>query len=70
MITQITWYTQKDMAKALGVCVNTFKRDYRPRFPPDKCVGQRLYWTQKSAQSAIEQIMGQSNPPPCPPTTA
>ena len=59
MTNQITWLTQKDMAKRLGVCVNTFKSYYRAKYPPNAQRGNKLYWTLENAQR-IEQEISQS----------
>ena len=56
MIKQITWLTQKDMAKRLGVCVNTFKTYYRPKYPPNAQRGNKVYWTLENAQRIEQEI--------------
>ncbi len=59
MMNSITWLTQKDMAKRLGVCVNTFKAYYRDKYPPNAQRGNKLYWTLENAQR-IEQEINQT----------
>lgn len=56
MTNQITWLTQKDMAKRLGVCVNTFKSYYRAKYPPNAQRGNKLYWTLENAQRIEREI--------------
>ena len=58
MMNSITWLTQKDIAKRLGVCVNTFKTYYRPKYPPNAQRGNKVYWTLENAQSIEREING------------
>ncbi|AWY19853.1 hypothetical protein LP123_04590 [Moraxella bovis] len=58
MMNSITWLTQKDMAKRLGVCVNTFKTYYRPKYPPSAQRGNKVYWTLENAQRIEQEING------------
>ncbi|MFA9486509.1 MULTISPECIES: hypothetical protein [unclassified Moraxella] len=55
---QIQWLTQKDMAKRLGVCVNTFKAYYRPKYPPNAQRGNKVYWTLENAIRIEQEING------------
>ncbi|EGE12409.1 hypothetical protein [Moraxella catarrhalis] len=57
MIKQITWLSQKEMAKRLGVCVNTFKTYYRPKYPPNAKRGNKLYWTLENAERIEREII-------------
>lgn len=56
MMNSITWLTQKDMAKRLGVCVNTFKTYYRPKYPPNAQRGNKVYWTLENAKRIEQEI--------------
>ncbi|AKG07025.1 hypothetical protein AAX05_01170 [Moraxella bovoculi] len=58
MMNSITWLTQKDMAKRLGVCVNTFKTYYRPKYPPNAQRGNKVYWTLENAIRIEQEING------------
>lgn len=55
-IKNITWLTQKDMAKLLGVCVNTFKTHYRPKYPPNAKRGNKVYWTLENAEQIEKEV--------------
>lgn len=56
MMNSITWLTQKDMARRLGVCVNTFKTYYRPKYPPNAQRGNKVYWTLENATRIEQEI--------------
>lgn len=56
MMNSITCLTQKDMAKRLGVCVNTFKTYYRPKYLPNAQRGNKVYWTLENAQRIEQEI--------------
>ena len=56
MMNSITWLTQKDMARRLGVCVNTFKTYYRPKYPPNAQRGNKVYWTLENAKRIEQEI--------------
>lgn len=58
MMNSIIWLTQKDMAKRLGVCVNTFKTYYRPKYPPNAQRGNKVYWTLENAKRIEQEING------------
>lgn len=58
MMNSITWLTQKDMARRLGVCVNTFKTYYRPKYPPNAQRGNKVYWTLENAKRIEQEING------------
>lgn len=70
MIGKITWLSQKDMAKKLGVCVNTFKTHYRPKYPPNEQRGSKLYWSADYAENIIKELTSPASPPQYQPTTA
>lgn len=52
----IKWYSQKDLAKAIGVSVNTFKEQYREQFPPNRTVGQRVYWSSGYVENIKQKL--------------
>ncbi len=65
------WFTQKDLAEFLGMCVNTFKRYYRDDYPPQIIRGNKFYWSDKQAIEIQKEITSQiANPPPHQPTNS
>lgn len=53
----IIWVNMTEFAKRLGVCLTTFKLNYRDIVPPpQRKTGNRCYWTEETVQRTIEQI--------------
>ena len=48
MAPQVKWYSMRQLAKALGMSVNTFKKYYLDRFPPDRENERYKGYTHKS----------------------
>ncbi len=40
------WYSMKNAAAELGICVNTFKKYYINKYPPERVFGNRKEWTE------------------------
>lgn len=40
------WYPMVKVAAALGICVNTFKKHYLQKYPPERVFGNRKEWTE------------------------
>ena len=48
MAPQVKWYSMRQLAKELGMSVNTFKKYYLDRFPPDRENERYKGYTHKS----------------------
>lgn len=54
------WYTMRDFAGELGVCVNTFKTHYLGKYPPKRESGVRKFWTSTQVENAKREILGEA----------
>lgn len=57
-IQPIRWLSMRDLCESLGMCVNTFKRHYLERFPPQRVLGTKKYWSEArlvEIQQSIQQ---------------
>lgn len=53
----LQWYNIKQFSQALGVCPNTFKKNYLPHLPnPQRQNGKKKYWTGKIVSETIDKI--------------
>lgn len=50
------WYSMRQVAKELGMAVNTFKRHYLERFPPDRESEKYKGYTQASLDKIKQEI--------------
>lgn len=51
------WYSMSKVAAELGMCVNTFKKYYIEKYPPDRCFANRKDWTASSLQRMKQEIL-------------
>lgn len=51
------WYSMRQVAKELGMAVNTFKANYLEKFPPDRETAKYKGYTQASLDK-IKQELG------------
>jgi len=57
----MNWYPMVKVAAELGICVNTFKKHYLAKYPPERVFGNRKQWTEATLLfSSIKK--GQSAP--------
>ena len=56
MAPQVNWYSMRQLAKELGMSVNTFKKYYLDRFPPDRENERYNGYTHKSLAKIKEQL--------------
>jgi len=40
----MSWHPMVKVAKELGICVNTFKKHYIKKYPPERVFGNRKEW--------------------------
>ncbi|HFF4527975.1 hypothetical protein [Acinetobacter baumannii] len=40
----MTWHPMVKVARELGICVNTFKKHYLNKYPPERVFGNRKEW--------------------------
>lgn len=52
----VKWYSMRQLAKELGMSVNTFKKHYMKRFPPDRENKRYKGYTHKSLTHIKEQL--------------
>ena len=50
------WYSMSKVAKELGMAVNTFKKHYLERFPPDRQTDTYKGYTQLSLDKMKQEI--------------
>lgn len=71
MNNAIRWHSQTELARLLGMSVNTFKAHYIEKYPPDRVSGRRKYWSHQYVMQITQDIVGGlPNSPQCLPTTA
>ncbi len=51
------WYSMTQVAKELGMAVNTFKKYYIETYPPDRACINRKSWTASSMQKMKREIL-------------
>ena len=44
----MNWYPMVKVAAELGICVNTFKKHYLAKYPPERVFGNRKQCTEAS----------------------
>lgn len=54
--TKVKWYSMRQMAEELGMAVNTFKKHYLERFPPDRVSEKYKGWTETSLNKLKKEI--------------
>ncbi len=51
------WYSMTQVAKELGMAVNTFKKYYIDQYPPDREFTNRKDWTAASMSKMKREIL-------------
>lgn len=54
----MTWYSLSKLAKELGMSVNTFKKHYIEKYPPDRTTTNYKGWTDASLQRIKSDLQG------------
>lgn len=47
----MSWHPMVKVAKELGICVNTFKKHYIKKYPPERVFGNRKEWKDKTLEA-------------------
>ena len=53
---EVRWYSLRQLSKELGMSVNTFKKHYIERFPPDRVTERYKGYTHNSLLYIREQL--------------
>jgi len=54
--TAVKWYSMRQMAAELGMAVNTFKKHYLEKYPPDRTSNRYKGWTDTSLNKIKKEI--------------
>ncbi|MFN3288835.1 MAG: hypothetical protein ACK410_00010 [Acinetobacter sp.] len=54
--TIVKWYSMRQVAAELGMAVNTFKKHYLEKYPPDRSSDKYKGWTETSLNKIKKEI--------------